>query len=242
VPIFRCRDKLVHYAHVPKCAGSAVNRYLAARFGPLAFQDEHHTARGRQGPRWTRTSPQHVGREALGQLFPEGFLDVSFTIVRHPVARLRSVYAFQIEVERAVAPETGFSEWLGGLEAALERDPRAFDNHIRPMDDIVPRGAHVLHLEEGTAPLVAWLDALEGEARGPREVTPVNRRSDRRGGKLTAPPARPTPADLALIGRLHARDFERFGYELEEARPRARAAAADPRGGRWRLASLIRRG
>ena len=243
MPIFRCRDKLVHYAHVPKCAGSAVNRYLAARFGPLAFQDEHHTKRG-QAERWTRTSPQHVAHVALARLFPEGFLDASFTIVRHPVARLRSVYAFQIEVERAVPPETGFSEWLATLPGALEADPRALDNHIRPMDDIVPEGAHVLHLEDGMEPLVAWLDALEGEARGPREVAPANRRSDRRGGKVTAPPARPTPPDLELVGSLYARDFERFGYRIDEARPPARPKAPAGRGGErsgW-LATLLGRG
>ena len=242
MPIFRCRGKLIHYAHVPKCAGSAVNRYLAARFGPLAFQDEDHMARP-EAQRWTRSSPQHVDRAAMTRLFPEGFLDASFTIVRHPVARLTSVYAFQIEVERTIPPDTAFSDWLATLPAALERDPRVFDNHVRPMDDIVPPNAHVLRLEEGMAPLVAWLDALEGEARGPREVAHANRRSDRRAGRRsspTAPPARPSPADLELIGSVYARDFDRFGYRLEEPRPRSGAAGGGERQG-W-LASLLGRG
>lgn len=257
MPIFRCRDKLVFYAHVPKCAGSAVNRYLAERFGALAFQDERFLLHP-QDQRWSRTSPQHIDREARARLFPEGFFDASFTIVRHPVARAVSIYNFQREVEHTIPEETGFSAWLEGLPGALARDPRAFDNHARPMDDIVPEDATVFRLEDGTEDLIAWLDALQGEAAGPRAITPANRRSDRRGGvvwmgtrngaRAGAPPVRPSAEDLEVIAAIYERDFSRFGYPIEAsgARP-ARAphpVGTAPAGGRrprW-LASLLGRG
>jgi hypothetical protein len=37
MPIFRVNEKIVFFCHVPKCAGTAVNLYLQARFGKLAF-------------------------------------------------------------------------------------------------------------------------------------------------------------------------------------------------------------
>jgi hypothetical protein len=257
MPIFRCRDKLVFYAHVPKCAGSAVNRYLAERFGALAFQDERFLLHPEE-ERWSRTSPQHIDRQARARLFPEGFFDASFTIVRHPVTRAVSIYNFQREVERTIPEETGFSAWLEGLPEALGRDPRAFDNHARPMDDLVPDAAAVFRLEEGTEGLIAWLDALQGEAAEPREITPANRRSDRRGsvtwigGRNGAvgetPPVRPSPADLEAIAAIYARDFARFGYRIEVpgARPTpptrpVEAMTASGRRPRW-LASLLGRG
>ena len=226
MPIFRCRSKLVYYAHVPKCAGSAVNRYLAARFGAIAFQDERFLLRPTEAS-WTRSSPQHVDRHALERLFPQGFLDESFTIVRHPVDRVLSVFAFQKEVERTIPRDLGFSEWLEELPDLLQEDPFAFDNHARPMDDLVPEGARAFKLEEGFGALIAWLDALQGEAAGARQIAPANRRSDRRGRGGASPP-RPSEADRRAIEALYARDFARFGYAPEPPGRASEAAPSDP--------------
>ena len=157
MPIFRAGEKLVYYAHVPKCGGSAVGWYLDERFGPLAFTDRRHTAQP-AAARWSRTSPQHIDRGSLARLFPQGFFDAVFTIVRHPVARIVSAYHFQLEVEASIPQDTGFSDWLADLEEQLEEDPFAFDNHVRPMSDIVPEGAQVFHMEHGLDALVGWFD------------------------------------------------------------------------------------
>lgn len=223
MPIVKHRGTLIYYAHVPKCAGSAVNRYLAQRFGPVAMQDERFQARPVR-ERWTRSSPQHVDRRALGVLFPEGFFDAVFTIVRHPVTRIVSVYEFQREVERTIPDGVGFSDWLVELPEVLAAEPFALDNHARPMDDIVPDGAEVFRLEDGLDGLVAWLDAVSGSSEGPRAIAPANRRSDRRGA---GEPVVPSQGDLTQISQIYARDFERFGYEVEEAaRPKAAAGSA----------------
>ena len=54
MPIVRINSKLVYFAHVPKCAGSAVERYLAARFGPLGFLDSTYL-KMRKSRRWNNT-------------------------------------------------------------------------------------------------------------------------------------------------------------------------------------------
>lgn len=224
MPIFKADGRLVYYAHVPRCAGGALGRYVRARFGPVAFEDRTH-ARQPAAARWSRTSPQHVSRDSLARLFPRGFFDASFAVVRHPTDRLVSAYRFHREVEGTIPEKTDFSEWLDDVADLIEETPFAFDNHIRPMDDIVPSEAQVFHLEDGFAPVVAWLDTLGGgraDADGPAASTPA---------PPSTPPAADTPGpditryDRDLIARLYAADFARFGYDPEA---RARGAAPDP--------------
>lgn len=243
MPIFKTNGKLVYYAHVPKCAGSSVEHYLSERFGSVAFQNVNYLDRPK-ALRWTRTSPQHVDAGALALLFPPGFFDICFTIVRHPVRRLVSAYHFQLEVERSIPPETSFHEWLEDMADLLREDPFAFDNHIRPMDDIVPAAAHVFHLENGLDQLVPWCDAITGNADGPRTIPRVNSRDT--GKRQAKPQTVPSSEDIGRITQIFAADFKRFGYQPDPEAPvpaplahdnmhdaviRARAAAQPPKPG-----------
>ena len=220
MPIVRANNKMIYYAHVPKCAGSAVENYLAARFGLLALRDTGHmrTAADR---RWTRTSPQHVDLASLGRLFPPQFFDHVFAVVRHPVARLVSCWHFQSEVERSIVSGMSFENWLLEIEDLWAEDPFAFDNHIRPMVDLVPEGACVFHLEHGLDAIVPWLDSIVDKTDGPRAMPRTNERGAH-GGKDSAK-ILPSATDLATIERLYAPDFERFGYRIDDPVPLAPA-------------------
>lgn len=221
MPIFKAGAKLVYYAHVPKCGGSAVEQYIHGRCGAIAF---HDNAFMKVAPeqRWSRTSPQHIDTGSLGRLFPAGFFDAAFTIVRHPVARLISAYHFQLEVERTIPASLGFSGWLSGLAEILEEEPFVYDNHLRPMNDIVPDGAEVFHLEHGLDGLVPWFDALLGNEAAPRAVAHVNARGEYRGTGGGAK-VRPDARDLELIEEIYAADFARFGYSVDDTAPKAAA-------------------
>jgi len=225
MPIFRVNEKLVLYAHVPKCGGSAVSWYLSERFGPIAFNDTRHT---RHDPRslWSQTSPQHIDRVSLGRLFPDGFFDATFTIVRHPVARLVSAFHFQTEVERRVPADTSFGEWLDDIVEEQGESPFLFDNHVRPMDDIVPEGAQVFHMEHGLDALVPWFDALTGTRDGPRALPRINARGNYT--KARSVETVPTERDLDLIARQYARDFDRFGYVPDRKAPETPAPVLNP--------------
>lgn len=224
MPLFKANDKLVFYAHVPKCGGSAVRWYLGARFGPIAFHDDRITRIPPAG-RWSRTSPQHIDRTSLARLFPPGFFDAVFTIVRHPLARLVSVYHFQREVECSVPAAVTFSEWLEDLPERRAEDPFLYDNHARPMSEIVPDGAQVFHMEHGLDGLVTWLDDLTGSAAGPRAVPRFNEK-----GRFTGDSVKvvPTAADIARVADLYAADFRRFGYRPDRPEPMAPARPLSP--------------
>jgi len=225
MPLLKADDKLVYYAHVPKCGGMSVGRYLTKRFGALAFHDSRQM-RHDSASRWSRTSPQHIDRESLARLFPAGFFDAVFTIVRHPVSRIVSAYHFQLEVEQSIPASMEFSDWLADMEERLKEDPFAFDNHIRPMSDIVPEPAVVFHVEHGLDALVPWFDVLTGTRAGPRALPRVNAHGAYSGGKTGK--AVPGDSDLARIARLYAVDFDRFGYEIGSLAPAAAPPELDP--------------
>jgi len=84
MPFFKAKSKLVYYAHVPKCGGSAVEHFIEARAGKLAFVDQKYMSQP-EAMRWSKTSPQHINVDALSRIIPLEFFDAAFTIVRHPM-------------------------------------------------------------------------------------------------------------------------------------------------------------
>lgn len=203
MPIFRVNDKLAFFCHVPKCAGSAVNRYIEARFGKLAFLDEGYLA---DRDPWNRTSPQHIASEDLRKLFPDDFFDVSFTVVRHPVARMLSEYHYLHDLVMSIPDSLSFSDWLWGIPQTYSKTRWALDNHLRPMCEMVPNSSVVFKLENGLDNVVSFLDALANDKSGPRSIERTHQRP------RTVELAVPSVEDIALIERLYSRDFDRFEY------------------------------
>ena len=211
MPVARVGHHLVYFAHVPKCAGTSVESYMEARFGPLAMLDRYHLSV--PAPRrWSRTSPQHIDTTVAERLFPAGFFDHVFTVVRHPVDRLASAFRFHRDVTSLVPEGQTFAGWLRALEEVTAEDPYAYDNHGRAMVDIVPDDARVFRLEDGLSALVTWLDEIEGAAAGPRELPRLNTTSGARMPEVG-------DEEVSLIAARFAADFERFGYDPHAPRP-----------------------
>lgn len=230
MPILRTSGQLIFFAHVPKCAGSAVEAYLQARFGPLALLDNAYM-RHDASRRWSRSSPQHIDLESLGRLFPSGFFDYSFAVVRHPVARIVSAYHFQREVEGTLPEDLSLTDWLHQLQDGARETSYQYDNHTRPMADLVPEDARIFHLEHGLDPIIPWLDAITGTSTAPRAFTHKNKRGDhvRNAAKAAKETLVPDAQALALIAKLYARDFTRFGYDIATPAPRATAPTLSAR-------------
>ena len=220
MPLFKIEERLVYYAHVPKCGGSSIASYIRERFGPLGFHDNAYL---QQPPdqRWTASSPQHVDARNLERLIPLTFFSAAFSIVRHPVGRAISTYHFQLEVEKSIPEGTSFSDWLRNLSETHAKSPFAFDNHTRPMSEIVPEGATVFHMEHGLDALVPWFDALAKNQNGPRAIVPENVRGDHI--KVNTARVAPNQDDLQLISEIYALDFKRFSYKIDVKIPEATA-------------------
>ena len=224
MPLARIGSKLVYFAHIPKCAGTAIEDYLQDRFGPLALLDRGHLM---ARTRWTRSSPQHVVWADLKRLFPDGFFEAGFAVVRHPTMRLRSVFHWQRDWERAIPADTTLEGFVDMAARMRRNSATRFDNHLRPMHRFVPeetssQGFRIFRLEDGLTPLIGWLDRIAGHDDGPRQIAFRNETAQRLGTGFQ--PAPVSDATHARIAALYADDFARFGYDpdvnpLKEARP-----------------------
>jgi hypothetical protein len=189
---------------VPKAGGSSVERYLIERGGALALRDPRW---GKSPPRarWSATSPQHMDASQFRRLFPAGFFDSLFMVVRHPEDRILSEYRHRA-VNRRRDARAPFSEWLAFALAAARRDPLAMDGHLRPQSDFVcgPTCA-AFRLEDGLSDFVAWLDAALGEPASGNAFETV-----RNVSKPVA--ATVHHEDRAAIETFYAADYDLFGY------------------------------
>lgn len=239
MPILRVNRQLIYFAHVPKCGGTSVEAYLRDRFGPLAFLDQGWWGRGRA--RWGASSPQHVPVDALSTLFPDGFFDASFAVVRHPATRFVSAFV-NARNDGRIPRLSSLDGMLSRLERRGVDAPGLADNHFLPMTRFVPDGADVFLLEDGLDRIAAWLDEVTGmrtlrtgigRANMSRGAHGTPRDTLRHRVKRALQPAVP-PLDarrLARIRALYEEDYAAFGYpeapgDLALATPLVRMRAA----------------
>ncbi|WP_240672133.1 sulfotransferase family 2 domain-containing protein [Tropicibacter alexandrii] len=219
MPILRINDKCVFFAHVPKCGGTSMTRYLEARFGEMGLLDRGFRKAPAQG--WTRSSPQHVPFRVLETLLGPGFFALSFTVVRHPATRFLSAYEHQATIggiPQRMRPE----KLLAALPGWSDKQHFATDNHFRPAVEIAPAQAVFFRLEEGFDAMSAWLDGLEGQSHPDLAVQHENSRKKVQKkqptlnrllhGKVTRPKLTPELAER--IHAVYAPDYARFGYDV----------------------------
>lgn len=214
MPIVRIQGRLLYAAHVPRCAGRALAACLEARFGQLALSDPGFRTRDPK-ENWSKISPEHLPAAALERLFPPDFFAARFALVRHPVDRLTSMFRHHRDIEGTIRPGTGFSHWLGLLEERRSSVPYYLDGHPRPMTYFVPEKAQIFRLEDGPMPLMVFLNSWAGRReKGPRRLERLNTYAGAAAARgMTPTRVTPTETDIALIERLYAEDFRRFGYD-----------------------------
>jgi Sulfotransferase family len=221
MPLFRINSDLHYFAHVPKCGGMAVDTYLMMRFGTIGFRDPNRFNLPPE-QRWSRTSPVHMPVTTLRDMIPPEWLKSSFAVVRHPVRRLVSAFCFARDFHRYLPLSTDFNTWFHNVAPRVLADPFLLGGHFAPMVSFVPEGARIFRLEDGLDPIIPHLDKLAGDCGGPRHIAASN------VGQWRGSEAAPVPSaeTLALINRLYAGDFERFGY-APVADPEALTALPD---------------
>lgn len=201
MPLLLTRGKAIFFAHVPKTGGSSVEDYLVRRFGPLSVIDRHK----REGRRGTGliTPATHLSALDLEEMIPPN-IDLCFALVRDPLRRLLSEYRWQSGSSRA--SRMPFSAWLRVVLRATRREPRLYENHIRPQAELVPEGAEAFRLEDGFDAMIARLDAVTATTAPEFGMGHLLRRGGPREEIAV------TSDDAARVAEYYAVDYDRFGY------------------------------
>lgn len=204
MPLLFKNGKLIFFAHVPKTGGSSVEDYLIRRFGSLAMVDRH---KHKGIPGTGLISPiTHLSTLDLEEILPEN-LDLCFAVVRDPLKRIISEYRWQQNSSRM--SRLSFSTWLRLSIGAAKKDPRIYENHIRPQSEMVPENAEFFRLEDGFDALINRLDEVTDTLAEGVEMGHLLKRSSARQVEVSR-------EDAEIVADYYSVDYNRFGYELPD--------------------------
>ncbi len=197
MPLAFVNNARVLFIHIPKTGGSSVERYLSDH-GPMLLKGNGRAA-------GLRCSAQHLHAEALASMEADKGCDFTFTIVRHPVARLVSEYSYQMRKPGWLRQRLSFPAWLSYAFARHAIDPYYRDNHFRPQHEFILPATHIMRFEDGIDACLRRIGEQLGIA--PPSTAIHEKPSPRKDIRLSS-------AALRKIERVYERDLELFGYEI----------------------------
>ncbi|MCL7945112.1 sulfotransferase family 2 domain-containing protein [Marinobacter sp. ATCH36] len=131
MPIFSKDEMNILFIHIPKSAGSSIER-IGSDFG----WRESFSVRGEslQNLEHYKATLQHLHAEPLESLLNPDKFDAIFTIVRNPFSRLKSEYYWQ-RSQRIT--DLSVTEWINDTFERYSKNHYLYDNHIRPQTEFL---------------------------------------------------------------------------------------------------------
>ena len=144
MPVFTKDNKKVLFIHVPKTAGSSVNKLFMNNGYERSYYSESSSELydGLCGP-------QHIESKLLGKEFDLTSFEYIFSIFRDPVDRHLSEFTWApwgLMGRNIYTPER-FDEWCPRIFKAYQDSPYRMDNHIRPQHEFYVDGCDVYDYE-----------------------------------------------------------------------------------------------
>lgn len=203
--IFTKGDISVLFIHIPKTAGTSVERCFLDNGYEMAFRlgGPH----GKRPPEERRhgAPPQHMHAALLEERLGTRDFAAIFCLVRHPLRRFESEYRFR-RVSNHPLAQDGIDAFARiALHRFETRNPFVLDNHIRPQVDFPWRDCAVYRLEDGIDPALA---AVSTRLPEPLKIAPHR-------AMATKPETAAGPSEdtLAALTRFYRADFDAFGYD-----------------------------
>lgn len=196
MPLYRSRNKIIFFSHIPKTGGSTVEEYLIQAGAIEALKHPKRL-------NFSNSTPQHMHAEIRDNWVPETFVDYSFAVVRNPLARIVSEYHWRKLVSKKTIPP--FDQWVKEEFSKYKENNYILDNNIRPQVGFVSQKDQVFRLEDGLEePIKQALVQLE--LASTIEHLPNVKRSAAEGLSVSHD-------TLESILEFYSEDFTSFGYD-----------------------------
>ncbi len=199
MPIFKKADKRIAFIHIPKAAGSSVERHFTNSGWEMDF---YHPCSNPNEP-----AVHHLTYEGLRAQVPELDEITSFCIVRNPYKRMVSEWRWHRTRMRTT--QTNFTDFVRRVTVSLKNSRTYWDNHWRPQSDFVNDNIDkIIRIEKLNEDFQAFSDEQD---MGFTEPIPKFGRS--KFGSF--PRLKLEDGTLDAVLDLYRDDFEAFGYPTE---------------------------
>ena len=205
MPVVRYKDKICHFAHIPKCGGSSVEFYLKRIGAHVAFLDHSFLSSAKL---WNISSPQHVDGNSLSRLFPNSFFDFSFAVVRNPYTRFVSAFKFQMLVHKTIKPGLDINHFVEHELESVAGEIGMFDNHFLTQTSFFLPYQHydIYKIENGLEQVKQYLDS---NLVGMNLKDPIGHQNKSlvSGTQFTL-----SVTSKDILQKVYRQDFEKFSY------------------------------
>jgi hypothetical protein len=202
MPIFEKEGERLAFIHIPKAAGSSIERYFTDLGWKMTFW---RVCTNPHSP-----SEQHFTYSKLQDRVQDLDDIPSFCVVRDPFQRIVSEWRWQRDWMKNTM--LSFSDFVRRVDMSLRVSKTYWDNHWRPQSDFVSDKINqVIRMENLKSEFGAFLEmhGLDSAI----ELPQINRSKKSARSRLRS---NPTPETIERITRIYRDDFENFGYSLEE--------------------------
>jgi hypothetical protein len=210
MPILRYMKKIGYFAHIPKCAGNSVYKYINSVGIKVAFLDKSYFSFPATET-WNLTTPQHIDGYSLARLFPSDFFDFSFAIVRNLILRFISAYNMQTLVENKIDKNKNINEFIESDLTNPRFDHKFFDNHFREQTKFIMPNIYyeIFKLENGLGRVQSYIESQLYISSIKFNIGHENK------AKNSHPETFLTKKSKDILSDFYKQDFEKLQYEVD---------------------------
>ncbi len=183
------------FIHIPKCAGTSIEYYLRKACSNEFF----FSYSSGELP----CTPQHFHGALLSKIADVNAIP-SFTVVRHPTARIISEYTWQVKKGKIDVRSESLDDFIHKVLHEYKLNNYHMDNHLRPQVEFILKSTLVFRLEYDMEDLKYYLnDILDLDC----DLSYRNNSSSSIFDNLSI-----SRRSLELINRTYIEDFLTLGY------------------------------
>lgn len=213
--VFAKDEKNVLFIHIPKTGGSAVTKHFADSGWEISYLDRSSISDPLSANYFRKMSPQHMHAETLARIFDLSKFDFIFSVVRHPIARFKSEFAFRNpHVKENELTHDMVNSWWESELRQYKNNKHHLDNHLRPQVDFLTKDSAIFKLEDGLSKIFELERSMStSEIKNTDfKIKKIERVNKSVYSSQEVPLSSKTTKSLR---RLYRKDFLSFNYEYE---------------------------